>query len=221
MKIISVAFLLLRVISGSLAQDKGIGLLTIEGNNSSEFIIYSEADLSSNELARFKVDRSKGWSEYSVEGKNISENNLLEYDYEELGLPVCKIKSNKWIEVIYGYDNNNYILTGWVLVSEKSTLLKWNSFLKEKLVFFANPEKVNFFDDKNGKEVQFKLQPSEHMTYDYIMRPQVTKGNWMKVEVVTPSDYCDNPESLERKVFWIQYLDDTGRPLVWYFTRGC
>ena len=47
-------------------------------------------------------------------------------------------------------------------------------------------------------------------------------GDWMEVEVVTPSDYCVYPEiETRRHRAWIKYLDNNGRALIFFYTRGC
>ena len=58
---------------------------------------------------------------------------------------------------------------------------------------------------------------------DYIMHPKQVRGEWMQVEVVTPSDYCADDDTMKGKkeVVWIRFLDPTHRPRVWYYTRGC
>lgn len=43
----------------------------------------------------------------------------------------------------------------------------------------------------------------------------------MRVRPVAPSDYCDDPEQPRTAELWVRYLDHTGRPRVWYYTRGC
>lgn len=218
-KMISAIFFSLLFAHFGYSIDKGIGVVTLINE---QLCIYLSMSVESTIVAEFSVDSSKGWIEYSLSGKDIASNNLVEYGYEELGLPICEVNSNEWVQVMYGYDKNGEMLFGWVNTDENKTeVLMWNSFLKSQLIYFEDPDQIKFYKGINGELIDFELEPSEYLTYDYIMKPMVIEGHWMKVEVVTPSDYCNEPSNPRNKVVWIKFLNNNGRPLVWYFTRGC
>jgi hypothetical protein len=77
--------------------------------------------------------------------------------------------------------------------------------------FFATPDSGMSVDRPRGGDDE------------YAMHPEEVRGSWMRVRLVVPSDNCVDPDSVPRQTrrAWIRYLDDRGRPNVWYYTRGC
>lgn len=208
-------------------KDRGIGVLfllqgqaTIDTRRADTVFIYKERNFGSMVLDRYSIN-PKDRFDVLIKG-NDEQAQLLEFEYESLGLPILEVQA-QWIKVIFGRDNNSgKTLSGWINHKEGITNYHlWRNHLKEHLLFFDSPNQISFFDKINGANIAFTLAPSKFLTYDYIMRPLLTDGVWMKVEVTTPSDYCESPNVREIKIFWIKYLDQRGRPMVWYFTRGC
>lgn len=208
----------------AFSKDKGIGILffSSEPAGKTQVNIYEKNSAGSTVLGAFiREYMGNGQTTYTVQVNNLKEDNLTEYKYETLGLPFCETRGN-WVNVIYGYDVSGKVLTGWIEQKNGVTdHLIWREYLKSAMLFFEQTDKISFFDSPNGVNIDFKLQPSPYLVFDYIMKPMDTSGNWMKVEVTTPSDYCNMPKDKVTRVFWIKYLDQNGRPLVWYFTRGC
>jgi len=208
----------------ALSKDKGIGVVYVASDlkGKVQVNIYEKGDLESKLLGVFiSQDLGNGQTTYSVQAKNIWTDNLIEFDYEKLGLPLCGI-SGRWLNVIYGYDKVGKALTGWIEKNNGATdYFLWKSYLKSVMLFFESPEQIEFFEKPYGVKIVFELQPSQNLRYDYIMKPLELNGDWMKVEVTTPSNYCNTPMKKRTETFWIKYLDQNGRPLVWYFTRGC
>lgn len=206
------------------SKDKGIGILYVSSDLKGKTLInmYERKDVKSKLLGVFNSQHSgNGQTTYSVQAENVKTDNLIEFEYEKLGLPLRGISDN-WLNVIYGYDKSGKALTGWIEQKGGTTdYFLWKDYLKSAMLFFESTDRIEFFDKPEGMKAEFKLQPSQNLKYDYIMKPVELNGNWMKVEVTTPSNYCNTPEVKETKVFWIKYLDQNGRPLVWYFTRGC
>lgn len=56
----------------------------------------------------------------------------------------------------------------------------------------------------------------------YRIDPLEVRGDWMRVRVVIPSDYCASPDATGRETYdgWVKWRDDDG-PWLWYHTRGC
>ncbi len=206
------------------SKDKGIGIFYVSSNlkGKVQVNIYEKNNLESRLLGVYISEHSEGGqTTYSVQVRNIKTDNLIEFEYEKSGLPLRGI-SDSWLNVIYGHDKLGKALTGWVEQKSGTTdYFLWKDYLKFEMLFFDSPDRIEFFDKAGGEKVEFKLQPSQNLKYDYIMKSIELDGDWMKVEVTTPSNYCNTPEVKETKVFWIRYLDRKGRPLVWYFTRGC
>ena len=150
----------------------------------------------------------------------VSSKSLLQFDYETYGLPITQIDSNqRVIEVIYGY-NNNIPLKGWVNLKESSNkFYLWKSYLKERYLFFINDRDINFYDKPNGEKIQISLSLSQEKTYDYILKPIDTIGDWMKVTLVTPDDYGRDIKNKKELQCWIKFISQNGRPMVWFYAR--
>jgi hypothetical protein len=203
--------------------DRGIGVIfflqsapTLDNPKGDSVLIYSKPNGRSSVVDRFIFDPKDRYRQFI--NTRFQSKGSIEFDNETFGLPVRSSLARGWFEVIY--DKNKQ--PGFVKIS-KSILkyLTWRELLPKKFLFFQSVSDIQFFDSPNGKRQEFELAQLEHQKYDYIMKPITTEGNWMKVEIVTPSDNCHFPEIIVKAIFWIKYLDDNGRPLVWYFTRGC
>jgi hypothetical protein len=203
-----------------LSKDKGIGILSMSSDlkGTVHVNIYEKNSSKSKLLGSFIQSEKR---DYKIQSKLVQTDNLIEFEYEISGIPISEVNNN-WLRVIYGYDKSGKALMGWIEHKKGITrYLLWKDYLKEQDLFFESTDQIIFFDKPNGSKVGFKLEPSEHLVYDYIMKPIEVSGNWMKVEVFTPSNNCNTPINVRKEIFWIKYLNDRGRPLVWYFTRGC
>ncbi len=56
---------------------------------------------------------------------------------------------------------------------------------------------------------------------DYHLEPLEIVGDWMRVLVKQPSDYCMGDLGSETKTGWIEWRSTEVGPAVWYYTRGC
>jgi hypothetical protein len=149
--------------------------------------------------------------------------NVVEYGYEEAGVPIDSLTAGgKWARVILGFDTEDRSYLGWVaLDSARVRHLLWKRVLAGNRVFFLPHEPPRFFDQPGGKEVPFGVEPGDNG--DYIMHPLEARGPWLRVRVAQPADICGGPDDgqVRNTIAWIRYLTATGRPLVWYYTRGC
>ena len=54
------------------------------------------------------------------------------------------------------------------------------------------------------------------------LEPLEVDGEWMRVVVAQPSDYCAGESiEVERREGWVKWRSDEKGPWVWYYTRGC
>lgn len=152
----------------------------------------------------------------------------LEVGYEEIALPVFEAHGDgDWVRASYGFAADGASRTGWIDVRAPTLeVFEWGNWLYEwGVAFFIDPERIEFHDAPGGEPIQVDLVPGGgSWRFDYTLHPHRTDGHWMQVEVVSPSDYCvvlDDDAIRPPTRAWIRHLDDDGRPLVWYFTRGC
>jgi hypothetical protein len=169
----------------------------------------------------FEPDGSGGWT-YAITWPESLSTNLLEFGYELAGLPFDSATADeRWLRVIPGFDPSGSPRFAWVepaAAADSLEIIRWDHHLSIQDLYFRAGVTPVFFDAPGGQPVAFPL-PEERV--EYILHPLERRGDWLLVRAVTPSDYCDAPESPRRAELWIRYLDPTGRPLAWYATRGC
>ena len=146
--------------------------------------------------------------------------NILEISYEESGLPVDSIAPDR-VRVLLGWDDEDRMRRAWVRLDSTVELQRWGAVLAQSPLFFRPGVSADFFAAPRGARYPVVLPGGEEP--DYIMHPKRVSGQWMQVEVVTPSDYCADEEGPRRRkeTVWIRFLDQLSRPRVWYYTRGC
>jgi hypothetical protein len=157
---------------------------------------------------------------------------LIEFANEVYGIGIEEIFEDK-IKVIIGRDLNENLIYGWIPKSNKKIdYLLWSDLLPKRVLFFIHsPYEFDFRSQPDGEKVEvelFKLDnPNEYskvnavINFDYDMYSIHVDGNWMLVEISSPGDFCSDQVNDNRIKVWIRYLDDRGRPLVWFFPRGC
>lgn len=179
-------------------------------------------------VARFIMQWPEAFSwAYALEAEEAGvEGNALEFDYEELGLPVDSLApGGDWVRVTYGFTAAapRY---GWVRREEGRTrLILWERELIEggRHLFHLGPaEEMALYDRPGGERVRVEITTAEGSIPDHRLEPLEVVGRWMKVRVVTPDNSCQFDEGPTREeIVWIEYLDERGRPRVWYYARGC
>lgn len=123
---------------------------------------------------------------------------------------------------------------GWVRREERRTkLLLWERELIDggrDLFFLAPAEGLALYDSPGGERVRLEPAPVDdprggspgNSVPDHRLEPLEVAGRWMKVRVVMPDYSCQPAEGpTSERTAWIEYLDERGRPRVWYYTRGC
>ena len=90
---------------------------------------------------------------------------------------------------------------------------------------------LQFFSSPNGERKHIVLPDAKERIYmfgntiwlakDFDMAPTgyTANGGWLQVDVSVPHDEGDDDFECKRVRAWIKYLDDKGRPLVWFHTR--
>lgn len=164
----------------------------------------------------FASDGAGGW-QYAIEWSDTLATNLLEFGYEEVGLPMDSLSTDGgWARVVPGFRMDGTPVHAWAVVGGRVQVVRWPERLAERGLFFRDGVAPAFFAAPDGAPAAFPLASD-----DYILHPLEVRGPWMRVRAVTPADMCADPESPRSAELWIRYLDERGRPLVWYHTRGC
>jgi hypothetical protein len=147
--------------------------------------------------------------------------NLVEFGYEVVGVPIDSIEPRgAWARVVYAFDAARQPAFGWVgLDSASARMVLWADFLPTQELFLVDSVPWVFSDRPLGSPIPIAAPPSPG---DYALHPVTTRGAWLQVRVVVPSDVCQDSQPRARSVTgWLQYLDARGRPRVWFAPRGC
>jgi hypothetical protein len=162
----------------------------------------------------------RAWS-YAVATPSPLRPNIVEFGYEEAGLPLDSISPDRaWGRAILGLAIDGGMFRGWVrLDSTRVHYRLWAEELPAHPLFVRPGVPVGLFDAPDGRELGIPLPRDAS---DYVMYPLDVRGPWMRVRLVRPSDRCGGGGAASDTAFaWIRYLGDRGRPTVWYHTRGC
>ena len=167
------------------------------------------------------VVSTNGVTSYQVAAADSLTPNLVEYGYEESGIPFDSADaSGRWLRGLLGTMPNGTMRSGWVDTTQRGVgTVRWTEQLRDRPIFFPKPERAAFFTTPDSATPFTAPRGGDDA---YAMHPVEVRGPWMQVRVVTPSDNCE-PDSVPRhtRQLWIRYLDDRGRPNVWYYSRGC
>lgn len=210
--------------------DPGMGLVWLDVSGLAEgedesVEIRSAPDGAAPVMARFSALLEAGSVRYVVVG-DVAEANLLEFTYEESGIPYDSVRADGWVRVLPGLDAGGSAVRGWVRPDgTKVQRLAWREWLATRATFFVEDGAIDLRATPGGPRVEFRLAdggdgyPSR---FDYHLEADSAVGEWVRVRVVTPSDACgEAPAGVRDTVAWTRLVDDGGRPLVWYFARGC
>lgn len=159
-----------------------------------------------------------GWSHWALlQSGDVP--NLLEYGYEEIGVPLLAITTDRaWAQVVFGHGPGGTPRTGWASVESGAVdLVLWRDLLPTFPLFLL-PTSSGLHVARDGAPLDGGLPDAED---DYILHVEAREGDWLQVRLVTPADYCQDPVSPAIRRGWVRYLDTAGRPTVWYYTRGC
>lgn len=204
-------------------QDRGIGLILFSENletsdSVATMYILSKPSFASEVIASFVRGVTPEGELYHVVPQLPTNAfvNAIEYDYKAVGLPFDDT-TQQWCRVIYGMMQSGIPLKGWVPLSPafNHTFFWADELPKHSLFFSPEPEIAEFFERPDGNRVSFHLEST------YVMYPLQRDKHWLRVRVVTPNNLCEDIPTISTGDFWIQYIDATGRPLVFYQTQGC
>jgi hypothetical protein len=206
-------------------RDFGIGVVKYKDMStySAKDSIYSESNTHSKIIAILN-----GRSLSFANGKTVSPfKRMIEYDYEIPGWAILKFNSDSsWANVTLDPYNLSTPQTGWINLNKKHTSVSlWSKLLpKKSYLFFLNSNNIEFYQNLSGKEKKViqlvKFKNSDE--FDYILKPLLKNGNWLQVELLSPSPYCKSEKiEVKPKTLWIKFLKNNQRPNVFFYTRGC
>jgi hypothetical protein len=170
-------------------------------------------------LARLMLDTVHVYR-FEARAGLLAAPGALEYGYEDVGFPILERGADGWERVYLGADSVGRAVSGWARARPPfSDVTLWQNLLADTPVFFVVPQdSIRFHAAPEGVEEPFVVEGD-----DYILWPLEWRGDWLRVRAAAPSDYCaslDAPAP-RQDTLWIRWRTETGRPRVWFFTRGC
>jgi len=158
---------------------------------------------------------------------SVSPEAQLETGYETASLIVLQAPSSGWLQLRYGLPDSGGV--GWVHPCHLATATPrlryepWDKLLASSeispLYFRAwVPHVLRAAPSASAAAVvRIPADPNR-----YGMQPLEFRGDWARVRVSIPSDYCADPKP-EGAVHegWIRWRSRERGPWVWYYTRGC
>jgi hypothetical protein len=154
-----------------------------------------------------------------------SYEQMIEFDYEVTGWAILEFSGDSsWVKVSLAPAQTSGAV-GWVQLQPDSvTAFLWSGILPRHRLFFLREPDIAFYKvpaPKARVDRRLATHPGS-AELNYIMNPLAVRGTWLRVELLSPSPYCESAEiKVAPDTLWIQYLTDRGRPQVFFYTRGC
>jgi hypothetical protein len=152
---------------------------------------------------------------------------LVETGYEIPSFIVHDSRPDGWVRLRVERGSAGVVWTHACYFEQGSTAMRierWETrFVNAEIspLFFRTgvPHALRAEPTENAERVRWL--PADSSAYD--LRPIDVRGDWMRVEVAQPSDYCAGLDAppVARVTGWVRWRDDTRGSWVWYFTRGC
>ena len=154
----------------------------------------------------------------------LSRSSLVETGYEEASFVVFETHPDGWLRLRYD-EIDGRVGTAWIptcALAEGPVLLEfteWSTWLLRETIsplFFRSGSPGGL---RSGPSTEAIELPD--IADDYILEPLEVQGEWMRVTVKEPSDYCEFDLESSRREGWVRWHDQARGPRLWYFTRGC
>jgi hypothetical protein len=153
----------------------------------------------------------------------LSRNGLIETGYEELSFAVLE-RADSWLRIRYdqGEDDSGLAWVPDCALSEGPVALvytPWSEWLVSDRIsplFFRSEEPGSLFEAPGADTAVLS-----DIAGDYHLEPQEVRGDWMRVILKMPSDYCEFDIEPATREGWIRWSEPERGPRVWYYTRGC
>jgi hypothetical protein len=213
--------------------DRGTGLLHFRappGTRADTLVLREAPRPGAAVVARFVAvpEGPHGWR-YELAAREPLVGNVVEVDYEVAGVAFDSVAADggaRWARVIVGARDaaGRDLRRAWAaLDSARVATVAWGEHVAALHgVFAVDPARARFAATPGGAPVAppFRrgLDPADHW-----MEVQERRGDWLRVRFLQPAAACGDepPADQVDRTLWIRYLDARGRPLVWYYTRGC
>ena len=152
---------------------------------------------------------------------------MVETGYETPSFIVLETRADGWLRFRYGKPAKGGDGTAWIhscRLAQSKSGLKFETWEKR----FLSPD-ISPFTYRSEIPHSLRSGPgAEHerigvIAGNYHLKPVEFRGDWLRVQVTQPSDYCAGPDEVKSQTIegWIQWRSAEKGPWVWYYTRGC
>jgi hypothetical protein len=157
---------------------------------------------------------------------SVGGDALVETGYETASFIVLQARRDGWLQIRFGGPLASG--AGWVHrchLDAATPRLEYQPW--EKLLAAAAPLYFRSWSARMLRKaastdapVVAVIPPDPNL---YGIKPLQFRGDWVRVRVSIPSNYCADPKPVRPRVRegWIRWRSPGGGPELWYYTRGC
>jgi hypothetical protein len=136
---------------------------------------------------------------------------------------------SQWIKI--SLDNHNFMnpSSAWISISDVKkigiSILSWKEFYKGmRSLYFRYDSAVKFYSRRSfNSYINSLTKKVQYNNFDYSMDVIQSTDEWMEVYLYCPSIFGEEDKQVKQRnvsnppeKVWIRYLDDNGRPQLWY-----
>lgn len=166
--------------------------------------------------------RAEGWPRFADVWAPVPlSGNWVEFEYEESGIPFDSVDAGgSWHRTILGFTRDGAPWHGWAALGDSALLrVTWKERLVDNVIYFRDFYAGAFHAEPDGPVVTTPMALADS---GFDVTSVEARWPWLRVKVEHPGLMCDGaPENRRTDYYWVRALDDRGRPLVFFPTRGC
>jgi hypothetical protein len=146
--------------------------------------------------------------------------NAIETGYETVSIIVLEVRGDGWLRLPFGWVHRKALQRSVPQLEFES----WERLFRSDSVsplFFRVPARQALRSAPAATAPLVAWIPADAKLH--AIEPISFTGDWARVRVSLPSDYCAEPgiPKPEVRVGWIRWRDAARGPWLWYYTRGC
>ena len=170
---------------------------------------------------------TKPMAQFVVYKEQTGRNSYVRGTYGIAGLEYSA--DSQWIKI--SLDNHNFMnpSSAWISISDVKkigiSILSWKEFYKGmRSLYFRYDSAVKFYSRRSfNSYINSLTKKVQYNNFDYSMDVIQSTDEWMEVYLYCPSIFGEEDKQVKQRnvsnppeKVWIRYLDDNGRPQLWY-----